>query len=181
MSFTTFFATNVVNSPGIARGTTWGSSSLKTTLYTPLSLWTTLFEQIGVILGHFKSNWIFMKKYSVEYFLLFLAEIAQYQQKKLIFFKNHEFLFFSKNRNICPKCMKSKYDGPREMLSRFALQEYAYKPFGVGILEHMVTSWMGSQNIQNFDFKSRAHFRARMVTIGWRMSFPTFHQFIASQ
>ena len=99
-------------------------------------------------------------------FLPFLAEIAQYQQKMLFFFKNHEISIFSKIRNVGPKCMKSKYDGPKEMLVRFALPEHAYEPFGGGISKHMVTSWGVSEKIQIFDFKSRAHFRARMVTIG---------------
>ena len=106
-----------------------------------LSLWTTLFEQIGTILTHFKSHRIFMKKVTGVTFLLFLAEIAEKQQKMQIFWKNHEISKFPKNRNICPKCMKSKYDRSKEMFFRFALPDYAYEPFGGGILKHMVTSW----------------------------------------
>ena len=101
VSFTTFFATNVVNSPGIARGTTWGSSSLKTTLYTPLSLWTTLFEQIGVILAHFESNRIFMKKYSVEYFFAIFSWNCSISAKNVDFFqKSWNFFFFQKSKYL---------------------------------------------------------------------------------
>ena len=112
-----------------------------------LSLWTTLFEQTGAILTHFKSYRIFMKKVTGVTFLLFLAEIAEKQQKMLIFWKNHEISNFPKNRNICPKCMKSKYDRSKEMLLRFALRDYAYEPFGGGILKHMVTSWEVSKKV----------------------------------
>ena len=59
--------------------------------------------------------------------------------------------------------MKSKYDGPEEMLFRFALTKHAYKPFGGKILMHFVTSWEANEMMQNFDFESRAHFRARIT------------------
>ena len=58
----------------------------------------------------------------------------------LIFWKNYENSIFSKKLNIDPKCMKLKYDGPEEMLFRFALTKHAQKPFGGGILMHLVTS-----------------------------------------
>ena len=81
----------------------------------------------------------------------------------LIFSKNHEISNFTKIWNICPKCMKSKYDGPEAMLFRFALAEHAYKPFEGRILMHLVTSWDVNRGKQNFEFQARAHFRARIM------------------
>ena len=95
--------------------------------------------------------------------LLFWAEIAQNQPKMLIFLKNHEISNFSKNRNIGPKCMKSKYDGSEVMLFRFAMPEHTHELFGGGILMHMARSWEVGKKRQKFDFKSRAHFRARIM------------------
>ena len=81
-----------------------------------------------------------------------LADFAPNQQKMLIFLKNHEISNFSKNRNIDPKCMKSKYDGPEVMFFRFAMPEPTYVPFGGGILKYEVTSWEEVKKMQKFDF-----------------------------
>ena len=64
-----------------------------------------------------------MKKVTGVTFLLFLAKIAEKQQKMLIFWKNHEISNFPKNRNICPKCIKSKFDRSNEVFLAFCIAQ----------------------------------------------------------
>ena len=59
--------------------------------------------------------------------------------------------------------MKSKYDGPEEMLSRFHVSEHDYELVGGRISMHIAISWEASWNMQKFDFRSRAHFGAHSL------------------
>ena len=101
----------------------WGLQTFSASFQLSLEPRTTLFDEIEVILAHFKWHWNFSKTDQSWPVLLENAHFQQNKQKKAIFSKIFEISIFSKKFIIHPKCMKSKYDGPEVMKNTFAVPE----------------------------------------------------------
>ena len=95
--FWTFCATNVATSQRLSLCRVWGPRTHRTSLKVSLTLYSTLFDQIWVILTHFKWIRIFRISATGVAVLLIFSKNEQFWAKKSFFFeKNWKFIFFEK-------------------------------------------------------------------------------------